>query len=73
MDERLGSPTRYQDEELEEALDLVGDAMSAEEWERHRRAGRQGRVEDLLARFPGRARVRHPGVQRGWSARTRRL
>jgi predicted ATPase/class 3 adenylate cyclase len=52
MGERLAMPNPYLDEELEEALALVGDAMSRAEWEDHRRAGRGERVEDLLRRLP---------------------
>ena len=52
MGERLGMPNPYLEEELEEALALVGDAMSRAEWEEHRRAGRSERVEDLLGRLP---------------------
>ena len=52
MRERLGIPNPFQDEELEEAIDLwLADVMSAEEWNRHRRLGRAERVEDLLARL----------------------
>ena len=51
MGERLGMPNPYLEEELEEALTLVGDAMSRAEWEKHRRAGRSERVEDLLGRL----------------------
>ncbi|HET6988412.1 MAG TPA: adenylate/guanylate cyclase domain-containing protein [Kribbella sp.] len=52
MGERLGMPNPYLEEELEEALTLVGDAMSPAQWEEHRRAGRSERVEDLLGRLP---------------------
>jgi tetratricopeptide (TPR) repeat protein len=51
MHERLAMPNPYQDEELEEALALVAGAMSAEDWEYHRRLGRGKRVEDLLAQL----------------------
>ncbi len=49
MHDRLGIPNPFHDEELEEAIELVADVMSAEEWNRHRRLGRAERVEDLLA------------------------
>ncbi len=49
MHARLELPNPYQDEELAEALDLVADVMSPEEWDRHRRTGNGERVEDLLA------------------------
>ena len=48
MGERLEMPNPYLEEELAEALAVVGDAMSPAEWEEHRRAGRADRVEDLL-------------------------
>jgi predicted ATPase/class 3 adenylate cyclase len=51
MRDRLEMPNPYLDEELEEALELVGDTMSREDWESHRRQGRQERVEALLHRF----------------------
>ncbi len=53
MGDRLEMPNPHRDEELAEALDLIGGVMSAEDWETHRRQGRLERVEDLLARFPG--------------------
>jgi hypothetical protein len=43
------------DEELEEALALVGEDLTREEWERHRALGRGERVEDLLSDFADRA------------------
>ncbi|MEU8226900.1 tetratricopeptide repeat protein [Kribbella sp. NPDC048915] len=49
MGERLGIPNPYLEEELAEALDLVGDSLSHEAWFHHRQAGRTERVEDLLA------------------------
>jgi predicted ATPase/class 3 adenylate cyclase len=52
MGERLQMPNPYLEEELAEALELVGDALSREEWERHRREGRSERVEDLLSGLP---------------------
>ena len=52
MGERLEMVNPYLEEELAEALELVGDALSREEWERHRRDGRSERVEDLLNRLP---------------------
>jgi len=51
MGERLEIVNPYADEELAEALELVGDALSRAEWERHRLAGRAERVEDLLQRL----------------------
>jgi len=48
MHERLSIPNPFHDEELEEALDLVADTMSAEDWNRHRRLGQGLRVEDVL-------------------------
>jgi len=51
MSERVEMPNPYVDEELEEALELVGDAMTRDEWELHRREGRAARVEDLLGRL----------------------
>ncbi|MEU4197004.1 tetratricopeptide repeat protein [Kribbella sp. NPDC026611] len=52
MGERLRLANPYAEEELAEALELVGDAMTRAEWERHRQAGRAARVEDLLAQLP---------------------
>jgi hypothetical protein len=52
MRERLEMPNPYLNEELEEALELVSGLMSREDWESHRRSGREARVEDLLAQFP---------------------
>ena len=49
MHERLGIPNPYQDEEREEALDLLDGAMSGEEWDEQRGVGRQRPLEDLLA------------------------
>jgi hypothetical protein len=49
MHRRLDIPNPYQDEELEEALALVGDTMSPDEWNQHRKLGWDMRVEDLLA------------------------
>jgi predicted ATPase/class 3 adenylate cyclase len=51
MGERLEMPNPYVEEELAEALELVGGTLSREEWERHRRTGRNGRLEDLLGRL----------------------
>ncbi|RZT28484.1 putative ATPase [Kribbella sp. VKM Ac-2569] len=51
MGERLEIPNPYLDEELAEALELVGDTISREDWDRHRHTGRTERVEDLLARL----------------------
>ncbi|GAB2644887.1 adenylate/guanylate cyclase domain-containing protein [Kribbella swartbergensis] len=51
MGQRLEMPNPQADEELAEALDLIGGVMSPEEWEAHRRQGRSERVEDLLVRF----------------------
>lgn len=51
MGERLEIVNPYADEELAEALELVGDALSRADWERHRLAGRTERVEDLLLRL----------------------
>ena len=51
MGERLELPNPFLAEELEEALALVGDAMSRAEWEEHRRAGHSERVEELLGRL----------------------
>ncbi|TDW15492.1 putative ATPase [Kribbella kalugense] len=51
MGERLEIPNPYAEEELAEALELVGDTLSHEDWERHRQAGRTERVEDLLTRL----------------------
>jgi hypothetical protein len=48
MGERLEIVNPYADEELAEALELVGDALSRADWDRHRLAGRTERVEDLL-------------------------
>ncbi|MFF0345130.1 ATP-binding protein [Kribbella sp. NPDC004875] len=48
MGERLEIPNPYRDEELAEALELVGDALSRDDWDRHRQVGRTERVEDLL-------------------------
>jgi predicted ATPase/class 3 adenylate cyclase len=52
MRERLAMPNPFLDEELEEALELVKGVMSRDDWDSHRRSGRQERVEDLLAQFP---------------------
>ena len=49
MHERLGIPNPYQDEEREEALEVLDGAMSGEEWDEHRSVGRQRPVEELLA------------------------
>ncbi|TCC20601.1 ATP-binding protein [Kribbella sindirgiensis] len=51
MGERLEIPNPHLDEELAEALELVGDTLSGEDWERHRQAGRTERVEELLDRL----------------------
>jgi predicted ATPase len=51
MGERLQIANPFHDEELEEALVLVGDALSREDWDVHRRAGRTERVEELLSRL----------------------
>ncbi|WUJ75002.1 tetratricopeptide repeat protein [Kribbella soli] len=51
MGERLEIVNPYAAEELAEALELVGDALSRADWERHRLAGRTERVEDLLLRL----------------------
>jgi predicted ATPase len=51
MGERLEILNPYAEEELAEALELVGDTLSREDWERHRLAGRTERVEDLLLRL----------------------
>lgn len=48
MGERLEIPNPYLDEELAEALELVGDTLSREDWDRHRDTGRTERVEELL-------------------------
>jgi predicted ATPase len=48
MHRRLDIPNPYQDEELEDALALVADTMSADVWDQHRKLGRDMRVEDLL-------------------------
>ncbi|MET9269030.1 adenylate/guanylate cyclase domain-containing protein [Kribbella sp. NPDC003557] len=50
MSERLEIPNPYREEELAEALDLVGDTLPREDWDRHRQSGRTQRVEELLAR-----------------------
>ena len=50
MGERLEIPNPYREEELAEALELVGDTLTREDWERHRRTGRTERVEELLGR-----------------------
>ena len=52
MRERTETPNPFQDEELQEAWDLVREQISPEEWEHHRRLGREQTVEDLLARLP---------------------
>jgi hypothetical protein len=44
-------PDSDAEEEFEEALELVGDTLAREDWERHRLAGRTERVEDLLLRL----------------------
>lgn len=54
MRERLEMPNPHLNEELKEALELIRGQMSREDWESHRRSGRQERVEDLLAQFPDR-------------------
>ncbi|MFI5696352.1 ATP-binding protein [Kribbella sp. NPDC051586] len=51
MGERLEIPNPYAEEELAEALELAGDALSRPDWERHRLAGRTERLEDLLLRL----------------------
>jgi tetratricopeptide (TPR) repeat protein len=51
MGERLEILNPYAEEELAEALELVGDTLSREAWEWHRQAGRTERVEDLLLRL----------------------
>jgi predicted ATPase/class 3 adenylate cyclase len=51
MGERLEILNPYAEEELAEALELVGDTLSREDWEWHRQAGRTERVEDLLLRL----------------------
>jgi tetratricopeptide (TPR) repeat protein len=51
MGERLEILNPYAEEELAEAIELVGDTLSHEDWERHRLAGRTERVEDLLLRL----------------------
>ncbi|WP_166679988.1 ATP-binding protein [Kribbella pratensis] len=51
MGERLEIPNPYLEEELAEALELVGDTLSREAWERHRHTGRTERVEELLDRL----------------------
>jgi predicted ATPase/class 3 adenylate cyclase len=51
MGERLQIPNPYLDEELAEALELIGDTLSRADWEEHRRAGRAERVEVLLDRL----------------------
>jgi tetratricopeptide (TPR) repeat protein len=62
MHARLALPNPHQDEELEEALDLVADVMTREEWDRHRRLGQAVRVEDLLLQL--RAEAAQPGADR---------
>jgi predicted ATPase/class 3 adenylate cyclase len=51
MGERLEIPNPYLQEELAEALELVGDSLPRADWERHRQEGRAARVEDLLERL----------------------
>jgi hypothetical protein len=51
MRERSALPNPYQAEELEEAWNLVRDQISADDWEHHRRLGRDETVEGLLARL----------------------
>ncbi|GAA1601116.1 hypothetical protein GCM10009789_64220 [Kribbella sancticallisti] len=46
-------PNPYPEDELADALDLLNGAMSADDWQGHRRRGQQERVEGLLALFPG--------------------
>jgi hypothetical protein len=49
MRERLSMPNPYQDEEREEAWELVRGQISADDWERHCKLGRGESVEELLA------------------------
>ena len=51
MRERTATPNPFQQEELQETWDLVRDQISAEDWEQHRRLGRNETVEDLLAKL----------------------
>ena len=53
MRERTATPNPFQDEELQETWSQVREQISAEEWEHHRRLGREQTVEDLLAQLPG--------------------
>jgi predicted ATPase len=49
MRERLSMPNPYQDEEREEAWELVRGQISADDWERHCKLGHGESVEELLA------------------------
>lgn len=58
MHERLGIPNPFQEEERQEALELLDGVMSGEEWDEHRSIGRQQPVEDLLAELSQRGAAR---------------
>jgi predicted ATPase len=49
MRERLAMPNPYQEEEREEAWELVQGQISADDWERHCKLGQGETVEELLA------------------------
>jgi hypothetical protein len=49
MRERLAMPNPHEEEELQEILDLVGGAVSADEWQQLSQAGRDQTVEGLLS------------------------
>ena len=49
MRERLAMPNPHEEEELQEILDLVGGAVSADEWQQLSQAGRGQTVEGLLS------------------------
>jgi predicted ATPase/class 3 adenylate cyclase len=53
MHDRLDQPNPFADEEHQEAWDAVRGTISAEDWQRHCRAGRDELVEDLLAELAG--------------------
>jgi hypothetical protein len=49
MRERLAMPNPHQEEELQEILSLVGESVSADDWEELSQAGRGHPVEELLS------------------------
>jgi hypothetical protein len=51
MRERLAMPNPHEEEELQDILALVGESVSADDWEELSRAGRGRTVEGLLSDF----------------------